>query len=86
MVDHDPSEERAVYFYEMLAILGWSKSKYYSYNRQTRKRWCDELKEVGVVMMKWEKEPGKWPKLRIKAFPKKIKEWMVFKASKGERV
>jgi len=85
MVDYD-SPEDAVYFRDLLAILGWSKSKYYSYNRQTRKRWCDELQDAGVVMIKWEKTPGKWPKLRLKAFPKKIKEWMVMKASRGERV
>jgi len=84
-MNHDPSKD-AVYLSDILKILGWSKSKYYSYNRQTRKKWCVELKDAGVVMKKWEKELGKWPKLRVKAFPEKIKEWMVFKASRGERV
>jgi len=86
MIPYDPTQERQIYFYEMLAILGWSKAKYYKFNRETGMRWCQELKEAGVVMRQWEKEPGKRAKLRLKAFPTRTRNWMALKAAKGQRI
>jgi len=83
---YNPIEERAVYFYDMLAILGWSKAKYYKFNPETGMRWCDELKRAGVVMRQYEKEPGKRARLRLKILPTRLTNWMGLKAAKGQRI
>lgn len=80
MVDHDPSEERAVYLPEILKILGWSRSKFNSLNRETGKKWRVELKDDNAIFYQREGSP---PHRRIKAFPTKLREWMALKSSKG---
>jgi len=78
--------EQPVYFHELLDILGWSKSKYYSFNAETGMRWCDELKLAGVVFRQYEKVKGCWPRKRLKALPSRINNWRALKAAKGERI
>ena len=66
-------EERAVGLDEILWILRWSRSKFYS-RRQ-------ELLDCGCVFYQFEGRPPKW---RVRAFPSRLKNWTGLKASKGE--
>lgn len=91
MNHEDPREEEQVYFPAILRILGWSKTKYYSFNPQTGMRWCDELRGTGVVVEQWERHRGADGKLKrsqryLKAFPWKLRNWIQLKGAKGQRV
>ena len=66
-------DEVAVGLDQILRMLHWSKTKFYS-RRQ-------ELRAAGVIFYQWEGSPPKW---RVRAFPSRIKNWTGFKSSKGE--
>lgn len=68
-------EETAIGFDEILRILHWSKTKFYS-RRQ-------ELLDAGVIFNQYEGRPPRW---RVRAFPSRIKNWTGLKASKGEHL
>jgi len=79
----DPTQEVLVYLDEVLAILHWSRSKFYSVNSETGMRWCDELRRSGVIHYQYEGRP---PKKRIKGFPSSVRNWMRVKSSRGQRI
>ena len=81
-MNHDPPED-AVYLPEILKILGWSRSKFNSFNRETGKKWRVELLDDNAIFYQYEGRP---PHRRIKAFPSTLREWVHWKISKGHRL
>ena len=69
------NEEIAIGFDQILRMLHWSKSKFY-----TRRQ---ELLDAGAIFYQYEGKPPVW---RVRAFPSRIKNWTGLKASKGEHL
>jgi len=67
------SEEIAVYFEDVLKILGYSRRKFF------RKR--KELIDAGAIFYRYEGRP---PHKRILAFPSRLKNWTGLKTSQKE--
>jgi hypothetical protein len=69
------SIETAVYLEDILAILGWLRSKFY-----TKKA---ELEASGVIFCRREGRP---PAKRICAFPSELWIWVKLKAANDEMI
>ena len=80
-MSRDAGLEYAIYLKDILEILGWSKSKFYSFNSETHMKWRDELVRSGVIFYQYEGRP---PHKRIKSFPSKLRNWISLKSSKGQ--
>ena len=66
-------DEVAVDLGQILRLLHWSKTKFYSRRK--------ELMDAGAIFYQFEGRPPKW---RVRAFPSRLKNWTGLKASKGE--
>ena len=72
--------EVAVHLNQILEMLGWSRSKFYSKNKHGVKRY-EELASWGAIFYRYEGAP---PKKRICAYPSVLKDWVSSKSRKGE--
>ena len=72
--------EVAVHLDQILEMLGWSRSKFYSKNKHGVKRY-EELASWGAIFYRYEGAP---PQKRICAYPSLLKEWVFWKAKRGE--
>ena len=69
------SVESAVYLKDILAILGWSRRKFF------RRR--EELIRCGAIFYR---RQGRPPQKRICAFPSTLRIWAGLKGTKGEMI